>query len=112
VNVRLDSGRTVEQRMAALVEEQRKIDSVNRIPGVIERFNEIDGPPARFRTAAGIGYLVDYDCGDCGSYELFVGRPPQLASIRYGGDDTQPQGGRYLCEMKVVARTFNWPRLK
>jgi hypothetical protein len=108
VTLESDSGRSADRRVAALIEEQRKIDSLNRVPGGVGEFSVIDGQPQRVQTAAGLAWLIDNDCGDCLAYTLLIGRRGQIGSVDYSGDDMQPSLPIYHCEMKAVALTFAW----
>lgn len=109
LSVRADSGIDLEQRIARIVAEQRRIDSVNRDPqAVAGEFNEIDGPPEPFTTLTGKGYLIDNDCGDCAARTLLFGRPGYIAALSFGGDDNVPELGRHLCEMTAIGKTFTW----
>lgn len=64
VGVYGDSGVSLEARVAQLVAEQRRIDSVNRdSQKEAMEFDELDAPPRPFTTAAGRGYIIDHSCG-------------------------------------------------
>jgi hypothetical protein len=109
VHVQPDSGIDLEQRIARLVAEQRRIDSINRDPQAPDQeFDEIDGPPQPFTTSAGRGFLIDNDCGDCAAITLLWGRSGSIAELNLGGDDNVPELGRHLCEMTAIGKTFSW----
>lgn len=109
VALQSDSGVGIDARIAQLVAEQRRIDSANKNPHAEAfEFNEIDGPPVRIPTSVGQGYLITRDCGDCAAMEAQFAHAGRFATISFGGDDDVPELGRYLCEMEVVAKTFNW----
>lgn len=108
VSVQLDSGVTVEARVARRVAEQKRIDSVNTDPrreGY--EFDEMNRPPMPFVARGARGYLIDESCGDCAETSIVFGRGGYIATIRFGGDDDAPRGPM-LCQMQVVARTFVW----
>ena len=109
VTVHPDSGKSLEQRIAARVAEQKRIDSVNadpKTPGM--EFDDMFGRPRPFRGRAGRGYSINDGCGDCVSVTVLFGRPPRIASINYGFDDTVRMPWRRSCEMAVLARSFAW----
>ena len=108
VAIQPDSGLGLDMRIARLVAEQKRIDSVNRDPGAIHEFDEIDGPPVVIATPAGHGYEIDHDCGDCAATELLFEHAGRIASVAFGGDDDVPELGRHLCVMTVVGKTFAW----
>lgn len=103
-----DSGVSLEARVAQLVAEQRRIDSVNRNPsdGILE-FDEIDGPPRPFTTPGGSGFVIDHSCGDCGATTFKFGREALIADVSIMAD-AMPGAGQRMCEMTVVARSFAW----
>ena len=99
----------LEERIARMVASQKKIDSVNNDPHTtIHEFDDIDGPPQPFTTAAGHGYLIDNSCGDCASTTVLFGRRGWIAEIGFGSDDDTPEGNRHECEMRAVAKSFAW----
>lgn len=103
-----DSGVNLEARVARLLAEQRRIDSVNRDPArEAMEFDEIDGPPQPFTTPAGRGYVIDHSCGDCAATTLKFGRSEQIADVSLSAD-AAPATGRRMCEMTVVGRSFSW----
>lgn len=109
VFIKPDSGIGLEARIASLVAEQRRIDSVNRDPNtVIHEFDEIDGPPVPFTTRAGRGYRIEDSCGDCTSTRLLLARPGYVAQIALGADDDTPDFVRHWCEMIVIGKTLTW----
>lgn len=104
VAVQPDSGIGLEARIAKMVAEQARIDSINKDPRTtVHEFDAIGGPPRAFTTASGRGYIVDISCGDCGGYDLLFERPGQIATVAIGSSGPWPQ-----CEMMVVAKTFTW----
>jgi hypothetical protein len=108
VAVQSDSGISLEQRIAARVAEQKRIDSVNADPKNIQEFDDMFGPPTPFIGRAGHGYEIDEGCGDCMSMTVLFARPPVLATIGYGFDDDVSMPWRHHCEMDVIARTFSF----
>jgi hypothetical protein len=103
------SGKGVAGIIAGLVEEQRQVDSANHDPKAeAGEFDVLDGPPTRVSSAAGRGYLLENDCGDCGSTTLMYDHAGYIGSISFGGDDDIPSPARHDCEMNVLARTFVW----
>ena len=110
IAIQPDSGLGLEMRIARLVAEQRRIDSVNRDPDAIHEFDEIDGPPVLIATPGARGYQIDRDCGDCAATELLFERAGRIATVAFGGDDDVPELGRHLCVMTVVGKTFAWRR--
>ena len=109
VGVSPDSGLSVEARVARLAAEQRAIDSANHDPNATAgEFNEIDGLPEAFTGPGGRGFLINYDCGDCGSIGILFGRPGYVGHVAISGDDDIPNGGMHFCEMVVVGKTFAW----
>ena len=108
VAVYSDSGVSLEARVAQMVAEQRRIDSVNRDPGTaVSEFDEIDAPPRSFTTPAGGGYVIVHSCGDCAATTLKFGRSGQIADISVSAEAV-PDAGRRMCEMTVVGRSFSW----
>ena len=92
-----------------MVAAQKAIDSINKDPNTtVHEFDDIDGPPRPFTTAAGRGYLIDNSCGDCASTMVLFGRRGWIADIGFGSDDDTPEGGRHECEMLTVAKSFAW----
>jgi hypothetical protein len=109
VGIHVDSGINLEARIARIVAAQRTIDSINAEPHADAReFDNIDGPPQRFTTATGRGYMIDNDCGDCASTTLLFGRPGNVAVIGLGGDDDVPDLARHSCEMTAIGKSFAW----
>lgn len=109
LHIQADSGIGLDGRIARIVAEQRRIDSVNHDPNAVaQEFDEIDGPPQPFTTAAGRGFVIDNDCGDCASTTMLWGRPGYVAELSIGGDDDVPELGLHLCEMRAIGKTFNW----
>jgi hypothetical protein len=109
VGIRADSGVGLEARIARMVAAQHAIDSTNSDPNtIVQEFDEIDGPPQQFQTAAGRGYLVDENCGDCVAITVLFGRPGYVAELALGGDAGVPDINRHVCEMTVVAKTLAW----
>lgn len=99
----------LEGRIAKMVAAQKVIDSINKDPNTtVHEFDDIDGPPQPFTTAAGRGYLIDDSCGDCASTTVLFGRRGWIAEIGFGSDDDTPEGGRHECEMRTVAMSFAW----
>lgn len=99
----------LEGRIAKMIASQKVIDSINNDPHTtIHEFDEIDGPPRPFTTAAGRGYLIDESCGDCAATTILFGRRGWIAEIGFGSDDDTPEGGRHECEMLAVAKSFAW----
>ena len=110
VNVQRDTTTGgLEARIAKMIASQKVIDSINNDPRTtIHEFDEIDGPPRPFTTAAGHGYLIDESCGDCAATTVLFGRRGWIAEIGFGSDDDTPEGGRHECEMQSVAKSFAW----
>ena len=107
VTVKPDSGIDVGARIARLVAEQRRIDSVNKVPDAVSEFDEINEPPRPFTTPSANGYLIDHSCGDCAAMTVLFGRPGWIAEISYGGDAV-PGLAAHLCEMTESVKTFAW----
>jgi hypothetical protein len=110
VDVAVDSARTgIEGRVAQIVAAQRVIDSINRDPRTTAmEFDDIDGPPEPFTAAAGRGYRIDGNCGDCIAISLLFGRPGYIATVAIGGTDDVPMLPRHVCEMIVLGKTLRW----
>jgi hypothetical protein len=103
-----DSGVNLDARVARLVAEQRRIESVNRDPAKKGmEFDEIGAPPKPFNSRAGQGYVIDHACGDCAATTLKFGRPGQIADVSLSAD-AAPGAGVRMCEMAVVGKTFSW----
>jgi hypothetical protein len=108
VSVYADSGVDLNSRVARLVAEQRRIDSVNRDPRAeAMEFDEINGPPRPVMTPTGRAYVIDHSCGDCAASTLRFGRSGKIADVSLSAD-AMPGAGRRMCEMMVVARSFAW----
>jgi hypothetical protein len=108
VTVYPDSGLSLEVRVARLVAQQRRIDSVNTLPGVAAtEFDELDGPPRPFRTSAAQGFAIDHSCGDCAATTLKFERSGHIADVSLTAD-AFPEAWRRMCEMTVVGKSFAW----
>jgi hypothetical protein len=99
----------MDATIANLIEEQRQVDSANHDPKAqAMEFDVIDGPPIRFSSAAGRGYIVKNDCGDCGSTSMLFSHPGYVATVDFGSDDDIKNPAARGCEMDVLARSFLW----
>jgi hypothetical protein len=110
VNVQRDTTTGgLDGRIAKMIASQKVIDSINNDPRtIIHEFDDIEGPPQPFTTAAGRGYIIDDSCGDCAATTVLFGRRGWVGEIWFGSDDDTPEGGRHECEMRVVATSFAW----
>ncbi|MGH7680227.1 MAG: hypothetical protein ACRENU_17280 [Gemmatimonadaceae bacterium] len=104
-----DSGQSLEARIAGLVAEQRRIDSVNKDPRAVAEFDKIDGPPKPSTTAAGQGFVINHSCGDCAATTLKFGAAGFIADVNLSADAV-PGAGQRMCEMAAVGRSFKWRR--
>jgi hypothetical protein len=108
VAIHADSGVDADARIARMLAEQRRVDSVNKDPKTeVMEFDVFDTPPQPITTPAGRGYVIDYSCGDCASTTLMLGRAGLIATVSASAD-AAPGAGTRMCEMMAVARTFRW----
>jgi hypothetical protein len=109
VAVAVDSnGKGVEGQVALLVAEQRRVDSINKIPNAVGEFDVIDGPPTPIDIDGVRAYLIDNDCGDCLASSILFGSPGYIATVNFGGDDRMPALAQRACEMTALGETLRW----
>ena len=109
VAVAVDStGKGIDGLVAALVTEQRAVDSANKNSRGIMQFDVIDGPPAPIVVGGERAYTIDDDCGDCLARRIVFGRSPYIATVSISSDDDVPMGARHSCEMEALGKTFRW----
>ena len=109
VDVAVDStGKGVDGLVAALVAEQRTVDSAKKDPRGVMQFDVIDGPPTAIDVGGERAYIIDDDCGDCLAKRIVFGRSGYIATVSIGSDDDVPAGARHSCEMEALGKSLRW----